>query len=139
LRRTILVVDDNVDAALSLAMNLELAGHCVQSVHDGRAALEAFARFHPQIVLLDIGMPGMSGYEVARAIRGRPRGGEALIVAVTGWAQPEDKRRAEQAGFDVHMTKPVDPALLIALFASRPAAARADAPGGSAASESPPE
>jgi PAS domain S-box-containing protein len=126
--RKILVVDDNVDAARSLAMNLELAGHSVQSVYDGREALEAYERFEPEIVLLDIGMPGMSGYEVARAIRERPRGVDALLVAVTGWGQPEDKRRAEQAGFDLHFTKPVDPARLIALFARERPVRSADTP-----------
>jgi CheY-like chemotaxis protein len=108
--RKVLVVDDNVDAADSLSMMLELSGHEVCTVYDGPAALAALPAFGPQVVLLDIGLPRMDGYEVARRIRSTlPAGRDMLLVALTGWGQAEDKRRAREAGFDQHFTKPVDP------------------------------
>jgi CheY-like chemotaxis protein len=120
--RRILVVDDNRDAAESLGMLLEHAGCRVKLAFDGQQALEAFASFPADIVLLDIGMPGMNGYEVARRMRAGPRGRDLLLVALTGWGQEEDKRRARDAGFDEHIRKPVDPELLSALIrAARPA------------------
>jgi CheY-like chemotaxis protein len=101
-------VDDNVDAAESLALLLRLAGHEVRVVHDGPAALETAQAYHPDAVLLDIGLPGMSGYEVAERLRAEP-GGAALLVALTGYGRQEDRRRSQAAGFDVHLTKPVAP------------------------------
>jgi CheY-like chemotaxis protein len=114
----VLVVDDNVDAADSLAVMLELHGHAVAVAHDGPAALEAAGRFAPDVMLLDIGMPGMNGYEVAERLRQEEvRGGRRmLLVALTGWGADEDKRRAMSAGFDHHLTKPVDPAGLDAVL-----------------------
>jgi PAS domain S-box-containing protein len=109
-RRRILVVDDNRDAADSLAMTLRLAGHELHTAYDGPEAVEAAAQFRPDIVLLDIGLPRLNGYEVAHRIREQPRGKEVSLVAVTGWGQEEDKRRAREAGFDHHLTKPVAPA-----------------------------
>ena len=106
-RRRILVVDDNVDAAESLALALGLGGHDVQAVHDGAAALAAAEAFAPQVILLDIGLPGLNGYEVARRLRARPADARVLLVAVTGWGQAQDKRAALDAGFDHHLTKPV--------------------------------
>jgi CheY-like chemotaxis protein len=114
--RRILVVDDNADAANSLAMVLELLGHAVRTDYDGPAALQAIESFGPEIVLLDIGMPDMDGYEVARQIRAMPLGKSVQLLALTGWGQEEDKRRALEAGFDEHLTKPVEPALLEALL-----------------------
>jgi len=106
------VVDDNRDAAESLGMLLELA-HCKVSVaFDGLRALEALETFKPEIALLDIGMPGMDGYELARRIRSTQRGRDVLLVALTGWGQADDKKRAAEAGFDEHLTKPVDPDML---------------------------
>jgi PAS domain S-box-containing protein len=124
--RRILVVDDNRDAAESLGMLLELWGCKVRVAFDGRQALGSLESFRPDVVLLDIGMPEMDGYEVARKLRADPRGRDVLLVALTGWGQEEDKRRARDAGFDEHMRKPVDPALLNTLIlAERPLPPRA--------------
>ena len=112
----ILVVDDNVDAAESMTMALELCGHETMAVHDGVAALQAAASFMPQVVLLDIGLPGRNGYEVAREIRRTPWGRDVLLIAATGWGQESDKQLAEDAGFDEHLTKPVDFGKLQALL-----------------------
>jgi len=111
-RRRILIADDNRDAADSLAMMLRLAGHEVHAAYDGHEAAEAAAWFRPDIALLDIGMPRLNGYETARRIREEPWGKRVLLVATTGWGQEEDRRRASEAGFDHHLTKPVDPAAL---------------------------
>ncbi len=118
----ILVVDDNRDAAESLAMLLRLMGHDTHTSHDGLEAIQAAATFRPEVVLLDIGLPNMDGYEVARHIRQRPWGRHILLTALTGWGQDGDKRRSMLAGFDHHLTKPVDPASLMKLLGSRPAA-----------------
>ena len=107
-RGRIMVVDDNVDAAVSMTMALELIGHETLAVHDGAAALQAAASFLPQVILLDIGLPGQNGYEVARQIRHMPWGRDVLLVAATGWHQQSDKQLAQDAGFDRHLTKPVD-------------------------------
>jgi len=106
----VLVVDDNEDAAESLSMMLALLGHEVEVAHDGEEALQAAATFQPGVVLLDIGLPRMNGYDVARHIRGQAWGKAMVLVALTGWGQEEDKRQAMEAGFDVHLTKPVSPA-----------------------------
>jgi PAS domain S-box-containing protein len=103
----VLVVDDNQDAADSLGALLRLFGAQVQVVHDGPAALEALAQTGAETVFLDIGMPGMDGYEVARRIRSGVAGADVLLIAVTGWSQEEDRRRVREAGFDAHLTKPV--------------------------------
>jgi PAS domain S-box-containing protein len=115
----VLIVDDNVDAANILATLLGLKGHEVRAVHDGRAALAAVEAFAPGIVLLDIGLPEMDGYEVARRMRARPNGSAMLLIAVTGWGQHEDKQRAAAAGFDHHLTKPVDMTSLERLLRKR--------------------
>jgi CheY-like chemotaxis protein len=112
----VLVVDDNVDAADSLAMLVKLAGHEVQVAHDGPLALRVAETFRPQLVLLDLGLPAMDGYEVARQLRRRPETRETVLAAVTGWGQAEDLRRSKQAGFDRHFVKPVEPAVLIRLL-----------------------
>ncbi|HEV7913529.1 MAG TPA: ATP-binding protein, partial [Albitalea sp.] len=109
----VLAVDDNRDAAESLAVMLQLFGHEVATAHDGDDALALGRRFDPDVVLLDIGMPGMNGYEVARRWRQTPDGARAMVVALTGWGQEEDRRRAIAAGFDHHLTKPVAPADLL--------------------------
>jgi signal transduction histidine kinase/DNA-binding response OmpR family regulator len=106
--RRVLVVDDNADAAGTLAMLLRLGGHEVRVAHDGNAALEAARPFAPEVVLLDIGLPGLDGYEVARRMRSRPETAGALLVAVSGYGQEEDRRRSREAGFDHHLIKPVD-------------------------------
>ena len=106
--RRVLVADDNRDSAETLAMLLRVDGHEVIIAHDGSAALAAFGRFAPDIVLLDIGMPGLNGYEVAQKIRQSRAGAEIKLIAITGWGQENDKERAFAAGFDHHLTKPVD-------------------------------
>jgi CheY-like chemotaxis protein len=107
-RRRILVVDDNPDATETLARILELGGHEVHTAHDGLEAVEAAARLQPDAVLLDIGLPRLNGYSAARRIRQQPGGAGVLLVALTGWGQPDDRRLAEAAGFDVHLVKPVN-------------------------------
>jgi signal transduction histidine kinase len=116
-RRRVLVVDDNADAAESLRMVLELQGHEAHAVFTGAAALEELAAFDAEIVLLDLGMPQMDGFEVARRIRELPGGRDMLLVALTGWGQADDRRRTADAGFDEHLTKPVDSARLAAMLA----------------------
>jgi signal transduction histidine kinase/CheY-like chemotaxis protein len=111
-RRRVMVVDDNRDAAESLGMLLEMENCTVSVAFDGLQALAAVDEFRPDIVLLDIGMPGMDGYELARRMRATARGTELVLVALTGWGQADDKRRAMDAGFNEHLTKPVDPDLL---------------------------
>jgi two-component system CheB/CheR fusion protein len=107
-RRRIVVVDDNVDAAESLALLLQHDGHEVQVAHDGHAALDAARGFRPDLVLLDIGLPGMDGYDVARRLRIDPEVPALTLVALTGFGQDEDRRRTSAAGFDHHLTKPVE-------------------------------
>ena len=109
--RRILVVDDNVDGATTLAMMLDLSGHQTRVAFSGREALEIAAAFRPEVVFLDIGLPGMSGHEVAQHFRADPLLNEAMLVAVTGWGSKDDQRRSKEAGFDVHLTKPVEPAI----------------------------
>ena len=104
----LLVVDDNVDAAQALSSLLRLGGHSVRVAADGSEALRSVVEFDPQVIFLDIGMPGMSGDEVAQALRRMPIGERLVIAAVTGWGSSEDKARARDAGFDYHLTKPVD-------------------------------
>jgi PAS domain S-box-containing protein len=108
----VLVADDNRDAAESMGMLLRLMGNEVRTVHDGIKAVEEAATFHPDVILLDIGMPRLNGYDAARLIREQGWSNGTMIVALTGWGQEEDKRRATEAGFDRHFTKPLDPAEL---------------------------
>ncbi len=120
--RRILIVDDNRDAATSLAMMLKLMGHEVRTAHDGEAGLAAAAEHRPDLILLDIGMPKLNGYDTARIIRAEPWGQVMTLVAVTGWGQEEDRRKSSEAGFDFHMVKPVAPEELERVVASvRPA------------------
>ena len=104
----IMVVDDNVDAAESLAMMLELDGHSVIRAHDGAAAIAIAGSECPSVMLLDIGLPDIDGYELARRLRALPEVDGALLIAVTGYGQAEDRRRAEDAGFDRYLMKPVE-------------------------------
>jgi signal transduction histidine kinase len=113
----VLVVDDNRDAASSLAMLLKVMGNDVRTAHDGEEAVHAASEFRPDVVLCDIGLPKMNGYEVARAIRERPWSKHMALIAVTGWGQDEDRRQSEEAGFDRHLVKPVDPQTLMKLLA----------------------
>jgi CheY-like chemotaxis protein len=115
--RRVLVADDNEDAGESLAMLLRLDGHEVEVANNGTDALALFDRMHPEVAILDIGMPGLSGYEVASRIRERETGRRVILIAVTGWGQETDKARASAAGFDHHFTKPVEPDALSTLLA----------------------
>ncbi|MGH7827324.1 MAG: PAS domain S-box protein [Candidatus Binatia bacterium] len=118
LRRRILVADDNVDSASSMAMMLEIMGNEVRTARDGLEALEVAEVFRPEVILLDIGMPGINGYEACRRIREQPWGRDVVVVALTGWGLDGDKRRAREAGFDDHLVKPADPAKLEKLLAA---------------------
>jgi signal transduction histidine kinase/CheY-like chemotaxis protein len=116
--RRILVVDDNADAAESLAYVLRMMGHEVAVGGDGVEALALAGSFRPEVLMLDIGMPRMNGYEACRRIRESDAGRRIVVIAVTGWGQDEDRRRSEEAGFDFHLTKPVDPRAVEGLLAS---------------------
>jgi CheY-like chemotaxis protein len=105
-------VDDNADGLETLALLLELSGHQVRTAADGPAALAAAAAFRPDVVLMDIGLPGMDGYEVARLLRADPAFNGTRLIALTGWGQDTDRARSSKAGFDLHLVKPVDPAEL---------------------------
>ena len=115
----VLVVDDNHDAADTLGMLLQALGAEVQVVHDGRSALDSMRTFRPAVVLLDLGMPGMSGLEVARRVREDPEFVGIRLVALTGWGQREDRRRTTEAGFDYHLVKPADVSALHAILSPR--------------------
>ena len=123
---SILVVDDNHDAADSLADLLALDGHQTDIAYDGEAALEKFRQTRPQVVLLDLGLPKLNGYDVCRAIR-RDERGHPVVIALTGWGQNEDRKRTKEAGFDAHLVKPVDPGMLRAMLASLPVGEQAGA------------
>jgi two-component system CheB/CheR fusion protein len=115
-KRRILVVDDNVDSAESMAMLLRAMGHDVHTAHDGVSALEKADAHKPEIVLLDIGLPGMSGYTVGARMREIDALRKVRLIAMTGYAQEEDRKRSRDAGFDHHLVKPVDLATLAALL-----------------------
>ena len=114
----ILIVDDNADSARSLSRLLRLSGHEVSTVHDGPAALEQIEALDPEFIFLDIGLPGMDGYEVARSIRRRSDAGGVVLVALTGYGREEDRRRSHDAGFDHHLVKPVELETLLTLIRS---------------------
>ena len=114
----ILVVDDNHDSADSLGLLLKLVGNEVRIVHDGQDAVDTANEFQPRVVLLDIGLPTLNGYEAARKIREQPSGKQAVMIAVTGWGEAVDRQRSKQAGFDHHLVKPVDFDALTALLAT---------------------
>jgi CheY-like chemotaxis protein len=116
--RRVLVADDNRDGADIMALLLQQYGYDVSVAHSGPEALTAAAQKKPEVAILDIGMPGMSGYEVAQRIRAEAWGKHMLLIALTGWGQEEDKRKAFKAGFDHHLIKPIDPDALEALMSS---------------------
>jgi CheY-like chemotaxis protein len=127
----VLVADDNRDSADSLAEVLRFIGYEVQVAYDGTAALQASAAHMPDVGLFDIGMPGLNGYELASAVRRLPGGAGIFLVALTGWGQTDDRRRAREAGFDHHFVKPVDVDVVADLVAARSGQAqarRADSP-----------
>lgn len=115
--RRVLVADDNADAAESLAMLLTLMGNEVRTAADGLEAVRVAEEFRPDVAVLDIGMPRLDGNGAARRIRAEPWGRDISLIALTGWGQEEDRRRTAEAGFDLHLTKPIDPAALDRLLA----------------------
>ncbi|HET7403187.1 MAG TPA: response regulator, partial [Usitatibacter sp.] len=118
--RRILIADDNVDYASSMGLLLQQLGHDVRVVHDGAEALETALQFRPDVAFLDIGMPRIHGYELARRLRAQPVTAGCLLVAVTGWGQEDDRRRAREAGFDRHLVKPVELPQVRAIIESTP-------------------
>lgn len=127
--RRLLIVDDNVDAADSLAQMLRLAGFETRVAYDGRTAIEIAELMRPDAVLLDLGLPLMSGHDVARRLRGQPWGHDLRLIAVTGWGQEDDRARSRDAGFDEHLTKPVDPEVLLEAILRESSLAAASAVG----------
>ena len=111
-KRRVLIVDDNRDAAESLAAMVALLGGEARTAHDGPGGVEAAASFRPDVILLDIGLPGLDGYEACRRIRAAPWGKEICLVALTGWGNDRDRERAADAGFNLHLMKPADPIAL---------------------------
>jgi CheY-like chemotaxis protein len=122
-KRRVLIADDSQDSADSLTLLLQLMGHEVATAYDGEQAVEAANARRPEVVLLDIGMPKLNGYEACRRIREQPWGREIYLIALTGWAQEEDRRRTEEAGFNYHIAKPIDLDVFLKLLASLPAEA----------------
>ena len=118
IRRRVLIVEDNADARESLGMLLEMQGHDVRSAQDGDTALKIVEEFLPEVVLLDIGLPKMDGFEVIRRLHAPMDGAQPAVIAVTGYGHAEDRRRTKEAGFDHHLTKPVDPREVMAIVAS---------------------
>ena len=108
----ILVVDDNQDSAMSLAMMLSIMGHDTRTANDGESAVTTAESFLPEVVLLDIGLPKLNGYEVAQHIRANTWGHSMYLIAVTGWGQEEDRQRSSEVGLNAHMVKPVEPGAL---------------------------
>jgi CheY-like chemotaxis protein/anti-sigma regulatory factor (Ser/Thr protein kinase) len=126
-RRRVLVVEDNSDVREMLRAALELNGHDVHEAEDGPSGVAAARALRPEVVLVDIGLPGLDGYEVARQIRADGADDTLVLIALTGYGQPEDRRRAMDAGFDAHLVKPVDPpALAVLICEVQPKASRAD-------------
>jgi len=126
----VLVADEDPDTGESLGHFLRLGGNPTTVVRDGLQALRAAEALHPEVALLDVGMPGLSGYEVARRLRTQDWGRAMLLIAVTGWGQPADRMRAEAAGFDHHVVKPFEPEELEALLAAPDGEAPAGPPPG---------
>lgn len=124
--KRVLVVDDNRDAALSLTMLLTLTGHETATAHDGAEAMAIAETFRPDLMLLDIGLPKLNGYDVCRAIRAQPWGRDIVVVALTGWGQDEDRRKSTEAGFNDHLVKPVDQEALLTLLAEEKKESRAE-------------
>jgi CheY-like chemotaxis protein len=120
LARRVLIVDDNADSAETLATLLQIGGNETRTAHDGLAAVAAAEAFRPEVALLDIGLPGLNGWDTARRIREQPWGKTMILVALTGWGQEEDRRKSKDAGFDHHLVKPVDIDALMQMLASLP-------------------
>jgi len=110
--RRVLLIDDNFDAAESLAQLLALSGHDARTANDGPSAIQLAQEFQPEVVFCDLGLPGMTGFDIARALRALPFGDEMVLAALTGYGQPSDRQKTANAGFDAHLVKPVDPAVI---------------------------
>jgi len=110
--RRVLLIDDNVDAAESLAQLLALSGHDARTAGDGAQAMRMAQEFKPEVVFCDLGLPGMNGYEVAKELRALPFGRDIVLAALTGYGQPADREKTAKAGFDAHLVKPVDPSVI---------------------------
>lgn len=121
----ILIVDDNRDGADSLEMMLRILGNETRTAYDGQSGVEIAEEFRPDVVLLDIGLPRLNGYQACRYLREQPWGQTMILIAVTGWSQEEDRRRSEEAGFDHHLVKPVDSAALMKMLSAMAATATA--------------
>jgi CheY-like chemotaxis protein len=117
-KRRVLVVDDNQDTADSLALMLEALGHEARTAYDGARAIAVADEFRPDVILMDIGMPRFNGFQAAQRIRAQPWADRVVLIAITGWARDEDKRCSKEAGFDAHLTKPVDLKLLFRLLSA---------------------
>lgn len=115
----ILVVDDNKDSATSLSMMLNFLGHDTRTANDGLSGLEVAETFRPDVCLMDIGMPNLNGFDMAQRLRAKPWAKDVLLIALSGWGQDQDKERSSQAGFDMHLVKPIDPATLMAVLEAR--------------------
>ena len=115
--KRVLVIDDNVDVADMLAEYLQQIGHAVIQAHDGRAGLDAAIRHQPEVIVCDLGLPGLDGYEIARSLREMPQFRSSLLIAVSGYGDSADREKARAAGFSHHVTKPADPAGLAHLIA----------------------
>lgn len=117
-QRRVLIVDDHADVTEVMALFLKGAGCDVRVAFDGAQALDLAATFHPQVIFMDLGLPGIDGYEVCRRIREAEWGKSVKLIAVSGWARPEDQQRSAAAGFDLHLVKPVDPVAIIEIAGS---------------------
>lgn len=117
-KRRVLVVDDNQDTADSLALMLEAMGHEARTAYDGARAIALADEFRPDLILMDIGMPRFNGFQAAQRIRAQPWADRVVLIAITGWAREEDKECSKEAGFDAHLTKPVDLKLLFRLLSA---------------------
>jgi CheY-like chemotaxis protein len=115
--KRILVVDDSQVQAKSLGMLVEMMGHQVRIAHDGQSALQLLSEFNPDVALIDVGLPGMNGYELARRIREQPQFASIMLIAQTGWGREEDREQAREAGFDHHLPKPINHELLERILA----------------------
>lgn len=118
--RRVLLIDDNLDGAESLAQILALSGHDARTAADGSAGIQLARQFRPEVVFCDLSLPGMSGYEVAKELRALPFGREIFIAALTGYGQADDREKTQKAGFDAHLLKPVDPAVVESLLEKAP-------------------
>jgi len=127
-KRRVLVVDDNQDTADSLALMLEALGHEARTAYDGARAIAVADEFRPDVILMDIGMPRFNGFQAAQRIRAQPWADRVVLIAITGWAREEDRECAKEAGFDAHLTKPVDLKLLFRLLSvmNQPSSAMVD-------------